>query len=182
MRGDGAKKPFRHAKSGSFSPVSFLPSTRKILGPAQRPHPLGKKEIQRKGHVFSFSHSFFFLQKKEWEKKEKRHPRPLRFVSQRRLRRNPRRLASQRRLPSRDPAAGGACPTHTNIIHRWNMNVGEQLAAPALPDSPGEEKCAAAHLQPNGIVFISAMVAAPANKTGCRTLTVRERFFPVARG
>ena len=93
--------------SGSFYPVSFLPSTRKILGPAQRSHLLRKREIQRKKHVFSFSHSFFFLQKKEWEKKEKRLPRSLRFVSQRRLRRNQRRLASQRRLLGRNPAAGG---------------------------------------------------------------------------
>ena len=67
---------------------------------------LGRKENQRKGHVFSFSHSFFFLQKKEWEKKEKRHPRSLRSVSLRRLRRNLRRLASQRRLPGRGPVDG----------------------------------------------------------------------------
>ena len=73
------QRTLQTSESGSFYPVSFLPSTRKILGPAQRPHPLGKKEIQRTGYVFSFSHSFFFLQKKEWEKKEKRHPRSLRF-------------------------------------------------------------------------------------------------------
>ena len=78
--------------------------------PAQRPRSAGWRETQHKGHVFSFSHSFFFLQKKEWEKKEKRHPRSLRFVSQRRLRRNPRRLASQRRLPGGDPTAGGCYP------------------------------------------------------------------------
>ena len=102
MRGDGAKKPFRLHKR-FFLSMLFLSKKRKSIGPAQRPRPLGWKEIQRKRNAFSFSHSFFFLQKKEWEKKEKRHPRSLRFVSQRRLRRNLRRLAPQRRLPGRDP-------------------------------------------------------------------------------
>ena len=46
-RGDRIIEPLAFL-SGSFYPVSFLPSTRKILGPAQRPHPLWQKEIQRK--------------------------------------------------------------------------------------------------------------------------------------
>ena len=104
-RGDRTQKPFRLHKR-FFLSMLFLSKKRKSIGPAQRPRPFGKKEIQRREHAFSFSHSFFFLQKKEWEKKEKRHPRSLRFVSLRRLRRNLRRLAPQRRLPGGDPAAG----------------------------------------------------------------------------
>ena len=78
-RGDGAKEPFRLGKR-FFLSMLFLSKKRKSIGPAQRPRPLGKKE--------------------------KRHPRSLRFVSQRRLRRNLRRLASQRRLPGGFPADG----------------------------------------------------------------------------
>ena len=147
MRGDRAKKPFRPHKRFFLSKL-FLSKKRKSFGPAQRPRPLGWKEIQRKRNVFSFSHSFFFLQKKEWEKKEKRHPRSLRFVSQRRLRRNLRRLASQRRLPGGDPAAGGASPAPTKRSKGWNMNAGEMLAPPGLknrrvedPADPGRETC-----------------------------------------
>ena len=106
-KGGGAKRPDKGRSQAAgvrvLSPSSFLPSTRKILGPAQRPRPLGWIENQRKGYVFSFSHSFFFLQKKKWEKKEKRHPGSLRFVS-------------QRRLPGGDPATGGASPAPTGRI------------------------------------------------------------------
>ena len=132
-RGDNAQKPFRLLKR-FFLSILFLSKKRKSIGPAQRLRPFGKKEIQRREHAFSFSHSFFFLQKKEWEKKEKRHPRSLRFISQRRLRRNLRRLALQRRLPGRCPAAGGPRPAPTNKIRRRIRNVGEQLAAPAFMD------------------------------------------------
>ena len=83
-KGGGAKRPDKGLSQAAgvrvLSPSSFLPSTRKILGPAQRPRPLGQKEIHCKGHVFSFSHSFFFLQKKEWEKKEKAIQMALRFA------------------------------------------------------------------------------------------------------
>ena len=121
MRGDNAQNPFRQEKRFFLSSI-FLAKHKKDTGPSAASASLWVKKIQRKGHVFSFSHSFFFLQKKEWEKKEKRHPRSLRSVSQRRLRRNLRRLASQRRLPVGDPTAGGEkrpFPVISNQFSNW---------------------------------------------------------------
>ena len=74
-KGGGAKRPDKGRSQAAgvrvLSPSSFLPSTRKILGPAQRPHPLGQKEIQRKGHVFFFFPFFLFLAKERMGEERK---------------------------------------------------------------------------------------------------------------
>ncbi len=51
-KGGGAKRPDKGRSQAAgvrvLSPSSFLPSTRKILGPAQRPHSYGLEYIQQR--------------------------------------------------------------------------------------------------------------------------------------
>ena len=68
-KGGGTKRPEKSRSQAVgvrvLSPSSFLPSTRKILGPAQRPRPLGMEFIQASGRrgrqpVRLFESSYYF--------------------------------------------------------------------------------------------------------------------------
>ena len=151
MRGDGAKEPFRHAKSGSFYPVSFLPSTRKILGPAQRPHLLGRNKSNGRDTFFLFPILSFSCKRKNGRRK-KAPSKDASLCWRAALRREVRPLVSQRGLPGENRqvravreagpyeqggtpyvflvAAGDRKGRPYKKIRRHPMNVGEGLAPP----------------------------------------------------